>query len=49
MYSYKTVNYLGLVPLLIQAVKDQQQMINQLQQQLQEQKAVISRLQPAGK
>jgi hypothetical protein len=49
MYSYKTVNYLGMVPLLIQAIKDQQQMIDKLQQQLQEQKAVISRLQPAGK
>jgi hypothetical protein len=34
---------------LIQAVKEQQQMIEKLQQQLQEQKALISRLKPAVK
>jgi hypothetical protein len=49
MYSYKAVNYLGLIPVLIQAVKEQQQMIEKLQQQLQEQKALISRLKPVVK
>jgi hypothetical protein len=46
MYSYKAVNYIGLIPVLIQAVKEQQQMIEKLQKQLQEQKALISRLKP---
>lgn len=49
MYAYKTVNYMGLIPLLVQAIKDQQKMINELQQQVLEQKAIISKLQPAAK
>jgi len=49
MYSYKAVNYIGLIPVLIQAVKEQQQMIENLQKQLQEQKALISRLKPSIK
>jgi hypothetical protein len=49
MFSYKAVNYIGLIPVLVQAVKEQQQMIEKLQQQLQEQKALISRLKPAVK
>jgi hypothetical protein len=49
MFSYKAVNYIGLIPVLIQAVKDQQQMIEKLQKQLQEQKALITRLKPAVK
>ena len=48
-YSFKSVNYIGLVPVLVQAVKDQQQMIEQLQQLVQEQRALISRLKPAVK
>lgn len=48
-YTLKSVNYLGLVPVLIQAVEEQQKMIDKMQQQLQEQQAVISRLLPAGK
>ena len=49
MYSYKAVNYIGLIPVLVQAVKEQQLMIENLQKQLQEQKALISRLKPAVK
>jgi hypothetical protein len=49
MYSYKAVNYIGLIPVLIQAVKEQQQMIEKLQKQLQEQQALISRLKPTVK
>jgi hypothetical protein len=49
MYSYKAVNYIGLIPVLVQAIKEQQQMIENLQKQLQEQKALISRLKPAVK
>lgn len=48
-YTYKSVNYIGMIPVLLQAIKDQQQMIEQLQQQVQEQKAVISQLKPASK
>jgi heme exporter protein D len=48
-YSFKSVNYIGLVPVLVQAVKDQQQMIENLHQQLQEQRALITRLKPAVK
>lgn len=49
MYSYKAVNYIGLIPVLVQAIKEQQQMIDKLQKQLQEQKALISRLKPSVK
>lgn len=48
-FSLNTVNYIGLIPVLVQAVKDQQQAIGQLKQELQEQKALITRLQSAVK
>jgi Chaperone of endosialidase len=49
MYSYNAVNYIGLVPVLIQAVKDQQNMIQKLQAELKEQKQLISTLRPKSK
>lgn len=48
-FTFRSVNYIGLIPVLVQAVKDQQRMIEQLQLQLKEQKALITRLQPAAK
>ncbi|MBL7746312.1 MAG: tail fiber domain-containing protein [Chitinophagaceae bacterium] len=48
-FSLRTVNYIGLIPVLVQAVKDQQQMIGTLRQQLQEQQVMITRLQAAAK
>ncbi len=49
MYSYKAVNYIGLIPVLIQAVKDQQNMIQKLQAELIDQKKIISTLKSQSK
>jgi hypothetical protein len=48
-FTFNSVNYIGLIPVLVQAVKDLRQMVQSLQQQLQEQKAITSRLKPAVK
>jgi hypothetical protein len=32
--GYKTTNYIGLIPVLIEAVKEQQQMIDELKTQI---------------
>lgn len=45
LFSFQTVNYVGLIPVLVQAVKDQQRMIGTLRQQVEAQQAVIDRLQ----
>jgi hypothetical protein len=34
--EYKGINYIGLIPVLIEAIKEQQQQIEELQQQLKE-------------
>jgi hypothetical protein len=45
MFSFRTVNYIGLIPVLVQAVKDQQQMIGTMREQLRAQQEIIERLQ----
>lgn len=47
MFKYKAVNYIGLIPVLVQAIKDQQEMLRGLRQQVEEQRVLITRLQSA--
>jgi hypothetical protein len=42
--NYKAMNYIGLTPILVQAIKDQQKIIEQMQKQLDEQKEIINQL-----
>jgi hypothetical protein len=42
--EYKSMNYIGLTPVLVQAVKEQQAQIEDLKKQLEEQKKLIDAL-----
>jgi hypothetical protein len=42
--TYKTMNYIALTPILVQAVKEQQQQIEEMKKQLEEQKLLIDAL-----
>lgn len=43
-HTFKSVNYIGIVPILLQAVKEQQNEISELKQELQQLKQAVSRL-----
>ena len=42
--KYKGINYIGMIPVLTQAIKEQQEMIEKQQLQIEELKIMISQL-----
>jgi hypothetical protein len=47
-YSLKSVNYTALIPVLIQAMKEQQKTIQELKEMVEKQQVLISKMQPAA-
>lgn len=44
-HTFKSVNYIGIIPILLQAVKEQQTEIDELRQEMQQLKSIVSKLQ----